>query len=160
MMKGREKVKPGAGSQPALLEKHQGGRQAQRPHRRTNHYQQYYMPSQHIYCRRVLNLIQACDVQSSDQKMYIPTPRSPEVENFQMKIHFPARDRILDLLIQRQTCCHLSQRGIIIIIMIFIQSNKIQLEKTRFYKCVLPWMKLIGYETAISDIYPWQQQTK
>ena len=28
MMKGREKVKPGAGSQPALLEKHQGGRQA------------------------------------------------------------------------------------------------------------------------------------
>ena len=28
MMKGREKVKPGAGSYPALLEKHQGGRQA------------------------------------------------------------------------------------------------------------------------------------
>ena len=28
MMKGREKVKPSAGSQPALLEKHQGGRQA------------------------------------------------------------------------------------------------------------------------------------
>ena len=28
MMKGREKVKLGAGSQPALLEKHQGGRQA------------------------------------------------------------------------------------------------------------------------------------
>ena len=27
MMKGSEKVKPGAGSQPALLEKHQGGRQ-------------------------------------------------------------------------------------------------------------------------------------
>ena len=28
MMKGREKVKPGAGSEPALIEKHQGGRQA------------------------------------------------------------------------------------------------------------------------------------
>ena len=27
MMKGREKVKPGAGSQPALLKKSQGGRQ-------------------------------------------------------------------------------------------------------------------------------------
>ena len=27
MMKGREKVKPGAGSWPTLLEKHQGGRQ-------------------------------------------------------------------------------------------------------------------------------------
>ena len=26
----------------------------------------YYMPSQHIYCGRVWNLIQACDVQSSD----------------------------------------------------------------------------------------------
>ena len=32
MMKGREKVKPGAGSEPAILEKHQGGRQALRPH--------------------------------------------------------------------------------------------------------------------------------
>ena len=28
MMKGREKVKPGDGSSPALLEKHQGDRQA------------------------------------------------------------------------------------------------------------------------------------
>ena len=26
----------------------------------------YYMPSQHTYCARVWNLIQACDVQSSD----------------------------------------------------------------------------------------------
>ena len=33
---------------------------------RTNRYQQYYMPSQHIYCGRVWNLIQDCDVQSSD----------------------------------------------------------------------------------------------
>ena len=23
-----------------------------------------------------------------------------------------------------------------------------------------PWMKIIGYETAISDICPWQQRTK
>ena len=42
--------------------------------RRTNRYQQYYMPSQHTYCGRVCNLIQACDVQSSDQKVYISTP--------------------------------------------------------------------------------------
>ena len=33
------------------------------PIRRTNRYQQYYMPSQHTYCGRVWNLIQACDVQ-------------------------------------------------------------------------------------------------
>ena len=59
IMKGREKVKPGAGSQPALLEKHQGDRQV-------NRYRQYYMPSQHMHCGRVWNLIQACDVQSSD----------------------------------------------------------------------------------------------
>ena len=36
------------------------------PFRRTNRYQQYYMPSQHIYCGKVWNLIQDCDVQSSD----------------------------------------------------------------------------------------------
>ena len=57
------------------------------PIRRTNRYQQYYMPSQHTYCGRVWNLIQACDVQSSDYKVYISTPPSPEVENFQMKIY-------------------------------------------------------------------------
>ena len=32
MMKRREKVNPGAGSLPALLEKHQGGHKGQRPH--------------------------------------------------------------------------------------------------------------------------------
>ena len=37
------------------------------PIRRTNRWQQYYMPSQHTYCGRVWNLIQACDVQSSDE---------------------------------------------------------------------------------------------
>ena len=36
------------------------------PIRQTIRYQQYYMPSQHTYCGRVWNLIQACDVQSSD----------------------------------------------------------------------------------------------
>ena len=81
------------------------------PIRRTNRYQQYYMPSQHTYCVRVWNLIQACDVQSSDWKVYISTPPSSEVENFQMKIHYPAGDRTLDLLNQWQTCYHLSQRG-------------------------------------------------
>ena len=32
------------------------------PIRRTNRYQQYYMPSQHMYCGRVSNLIQSCDL--------------------------------------------------------------------------------------------------
>ena len=63
------------------------------------------MPSQHTYCGRVWNLIQACDVQSSD---YISTPPSPEVEDFQMKTYYPAGDRTPDLLNQRQTCY---QRG-------------------------------------------------
>ena len=62
------------------------------PIRRTNRYQQYYMPSQHTYCGRVWNLIQDCDVQSSDWKVYISTPPSAEVENFQIKIYYPAGD--------------------------------------------------------------------
>ena len=70
------------------------------PIRRMNRYQQYYIPSQNIYCRRVWNLIQACDVHSS-----------PEIENFQMKIYYPARDQTLDLLNQRLTLYHLSQCG-------------------------------------------------
>ena len=74
-----------------------------------NRYQQYYMPSQHIYYRWVWNLIQAHDVQSSNYKVYISTPPIPEVENFQMKIDHPVGDRTLDLLNQRQTCYHLSQ---------------------------------------------------
>ena len=36
------------------------------PIRRANRYQEYYMTSQHTYCRRVWNLVQDCDVQSSD----------------------------------------------------------------------------------------------
>ena len=36
------------------------------PIRQTNRYQQYYKPPQHTYCGRVWNLIQACDVKSSD----------------------------------------------------------------------------------------------
>ena len=42
--------------------------------------------------------------------MYISTPPSPEVEKFQIKIYYPAGDRTPDLLDQRQTCYHLSQR--------------------------------------------------
>ena len=37
------------------------------------------MPSQHTYCGRVWNLIQDCDVQSSDSKVYISTPPSAVV---------------------------------------------------------------------------------
>ena len=54
------------------------------------------------------NLIQACDVQSSDWKVYISTPPSPEMENFQMKIYYSAGDWTLYPLNQRQTCYHLS----------------------------------------------------
>ena len=61
------------------------------------------MPSQHTYCGRVWNLIQAGDVQSSDWKVYISTPPSPEVEHFQMKIYYPTGDRTPDLLNQWQT---------------------------------------------------------
>ena len=110
-MKRREKVKPGAGSQPALLESTKESATFNVPIRQTNRYQQYYIPSQHKYCGMVWNLIQACDVQSSDQKVYISTPPSPEVEHFQIKIYYPAGDRTPDLLNQRQTCYHLSQRG-------------------------------------------------
>ena len=39
------------------------------PIRQTNRYQQYYMPSQHTYCRRVWNLIKACDVQLCSKRM-------------------------------------------------------------------------------------------
>ena len=62
------------------------------PIRRTNRYQQYYMPSQHTYCGWVWNLIQDCDAQSSNYKVYISTPPSPEVENFQIKIYYTAGD--------------------------------------------------------------------
>ena len=78
------------------------------PIRRTNRYQHYYMPSQHTYWRRDWNLIQDCDVQSSDWKVYISTHPSPEVESFQMKVYYPTGDRTPDLL--NQTCYHLSQR--------------------------------------------------
>ena len=61
------------------------------PIRRSNRYQQYYMPSQYIYCGRVSDLIQACDVQSTDYKVYISTLSSSEDENFQMKIYYPRR---------------------------------------------------------------------
>ena len=54
------------------------------PIRRTNRYQQYYMPSQHIYCGRVWNLIQAVMYNLAIRKC-----TSPEVENFQMKICYP-----------------------------------------------------------------------
>ena len=43
--------------------------------------------------------------------MYFSTPPSPKVENFQMKIYYPAGDRTPDPLNQRQTCYHLSQRA-------------------------------------------------
>ena len=52
------------------------------------------MPSQQTFCGWVCNLIPACDVQSSDYKVYISTRPRPKVENFQMKIYYPAGDRI------------------------------------------------------------------
>ena len=43
--------------------------------------------------------------------MYISTPPNPEVENFQIKIYYPAGDWTPDPLNQGQLCYHLSQRG-------------------------------------------------
>ena len=110
-MKGREKVKPSAAHSLLFSKSTKGAARLNVPIRQTNRYQQYYMPSQHTHSRRVWNLIQDCNVQSSDQKVHISTPPSPEVENFQMKIYYPAGDRTPDPLNQRQTCYQLSQRG-------------------------------------------------
>ena len=88
------------------------------PIRWTNRYQQYSMPSQHTYCGRVWNLIQVCDVQSSDKKVYISTLPSAKVENFQMKFYYLAGDRTPDLLNQTQTYYHLSQCGELISLML------------------------------------------
>ena len=74
--------------------------------RRTNRYQKYYMPSQHIYCGRVWNSIQARDVQSNDQKVYIYTPPSSEVEN--LLPHWESNPRPAE---PERTFYHLSQRG-------------------------------------------------
>ena len=66
-MKGREKVKNPVPAHSLLFS--QSTKWAAKlnvPIRRKNRYQQYYMPSQHTYCGKVWNLIQACDVQSSD----------------------------------------------------------------------------------------------
>ena len=43
--------------------------------------------------------------------MYISTPPSSDVENFQMKIYYPTGDQTPDLLNKRQTCYHLSQHS-------------------------------------------------
>ena len=64
VMKGTEKMKP---AHSLLFSKStKGAARLNVPIRRTIRYQQYNMPSQHTYCGKVWNLIQACDVQSSD----------------------------------------------------------------------------------------------
>ena len=66
MMIGREKVKPVPVHSLLFSKSTKGAARFNVPIRRTNRYQQYYMPFQHTYCGRVWNLIQDCDVQSSD----------------------------------------------------------------------------------------------
>ena len=44
-----------------------------------------------------------------------PPHNTPEVEIFQIKIYYPAGDRIPDPLNLLQTCYHLSQRGELVI---------------------------------------------
>ena len=66
MMIGREKMKPVLAHSLLFSKSTKGVARLNVPIRRTNRYQQCYMPSQHTYCGRVWNLIQACDVQSSD----------------------------------------------------------------------------------------------
>ena len=81
----REKVKSGAGSLPKSTK---GAARLNVPIRWTNRYRQYYMPSQHTYCGRAWNLIQACDVQSSIRKCTSPPLLAPR-----LKIYYPAGDR-------------------------------------------------------------------
>ena len=60
----------------------------------------------------LLNIHTAEDLKFNPlESVHLSTPPSPEVENFQIKIYYPAGDRTPDLLNQRQTCYHLSQRG-------------------------------------------------
>ena len=59
-------VKPGAAHSLLFSKGTKGAARLNVHIRRTNRYQQYYMPSQHTYCGRVWNLIQDSDVQSSD----------------------------------------------------------------------------------------------
>ena len=55
------------------------------PIRRTNRYQQYYMPSQHIYCGRVWNLIQACDYSLVTRKCTSPPLLALRLKIFKWK---------------------------------------------------------------------------
>ena len=96
IMKGKEKVKPGADSKHSLLKKHQGLTSPSDVRIAIN--STLCLLNIRIYCGRVWNLFQAFDVQSIDYKVYISTPLSPE-------------DRTTDPLNQRQICYHLSQRG-------------------------------------------------
>ena len=84
MTKGREKINPMPAHSMLFSKSTKGVAKLDVPIRRTNRYQQYYMPSQHTCCGRVWNLIQACDVESSDYKVYISTTPRTEVENFHM----------------------------------------------------------------------------
>ena len=51
--------------------------------RQTNRYQ-------HMYCRRVWNLIQACDAQSSNEKVYISTLLAQRLKIFKWKFTTPS----------------------------------------------------------------------
>ena len=66
MMKGREKVNLVLAHSLLFSKSTKGAARFNVPIRRTNRYQQYYMPSQLTYCGGVWKLIQDCDVQSSD----------------------------------------------------------------------------------------------
>ena len=48
--------------------------------RRMNHYQQYYMPSRQIYCRRIWNLLQACDVHLAIRSCTSPPLLAPRLK--------------------------------------------------------------------------------
>ena len=59
------------------------------PIRRTSRYQQYNMPSQHIYCRRVWNLIQICDYNLAIRKCTSPPLLAPRLKIFKWKFTTP-----------------------------------------------------------------------
>ena len=82
---------------------------------------------------------------------------SLEVENFQMKIYYPAGYRTPDLLNQRQTCYDLSQHDELlckyftrcILIITMWQSCKISLRYGIYYSVVRNWIRIAFQSTPV-----------
>ena len=78
------------------------------------HRETFFVDALRMYLGKIWNLIQGLYTQSSDWMLYISTPLSSFVENLDMEFFCLAGDRTPDPLNQKQTCYHLSQRGLAI----------------------------------------------